>query len=135
MFLETLNISTIWLKQGVFSSLYLNNKNIKLKSLLRSQCFFSYSKLNKISFNQFIASFEKYKSELILLGIIINNNLFLDVNRFELVKDYLKQFDKDINSLYTLFLRKIFIFYVLNRILWIKLLYLQLYKKNFTIIK
>ena len=79
----------MWLKQGVFSSLYLNEKNIKLKSLLRSQCFFSYGNLENISFSSLISFFEKNKNDLILLGIVLNNNVFLDTKRFEFTKRYL----------------------------------------------
>jgi hypothetical protein len=135
MFLESLNISTMWLKQGVFSSLYLNERNIKLKSLLRSQCFFSYGSLENINFAKLVEFFDKNKNDLILLGMVLNNNVFLDTKRFEFIKKSLKIFDKDINSLYLAFLRKVFVYYVLNRLLWIKLLYIQLYKKNFTLIK
>ena len=134
-FLEGLNISTMWIKQGVFSSLYLSESNIRLKSLLRSQCYFSYGSLKSIDFPSLISYFEKNKNDLILLGIVLNNNVFLDIKRYNFMKKYLKEFSVDINSLYLSFLRKIFAYYVLNRLFWIKLLYIQLYKKNFTIIK
>lgn len=133
--LESLSLSTIWLKQGVFSSLYLNNTNLKLKALLRSQSFFSYGEIENINFSNLVKNFDTYKQDLVLLGIILNDNLFLDSHRFKLVKSHLKHFNGSINALYLLFLRKVFVYYVLNRLLWFKLLYIQLYKKNFTLLK
>ena len=133
--LESLNISTIWLKRGVFSSLYLNNQNLKLKYLLKSQAFLSYGQLSNIDFLSLINFIDKNQQKLIFLGMLLNNNLFIDLNRFNLIKKSLQDYKGSMESLYKLLLQRFFIYFILNRLAIFKFFYLLNYKKNFTLIK
>tara|TARA_Y100000296_G_C5180058_1_gene263647 strand:+ start:33758 stop:34288 length:531 start_codon:yes stop_codon:yes gene_type:complete len=133
--LEEFNLSTIWLKRGVFSSIYLNNSNLKLRYLLKSQSFLSYGQTNEVNFYDLVKFIDNNKSKLIFLGMIINNNLFVDAKRFNLVKDTLKNYKGSMESIYRLLLQKFFVYFVLNRLAVFKFFYLLNYKKNFTLIK
>lgn len=133
--LEKLNINTLWLKRGVFSSIYLNNSNLKLKYLLKSQAYFSYSNTSDINFYDFINYIEKNKKKLIFLGFIFDNKVLIDSNRFDVVKESLKNYKGDIYSLYRALLQKFFVFFILNRLILFKFFYLSIYKKNLTVIK
>lgn len=133
--LEEFNLSTIWLKRGVFSSIYLNNSNLKLRYLLKSQSFLSYGQTSEVNFYDLVKFIDNNKSKLIFLGMIINNNLFVDAKRFNLVKDTLKNYKGSMESIYRLLLQKFFVYFVLNRLAVFKFFYLLNYKKNFTLIK
>ena len=108
----------------MFSSLYLNNQNLKLKYLLKSQAF-----LSLINF------IDKNQQKLIFLGMLLNNNLFIDLNRFNLIKKSLQDYKGSMESLYKLLLQRFFIYFILNRLAIFKFFYLLNYKKNFTLIK
>jgi len=126
------NIYTIWLKKNTFLKFYQND--IKLKKILTSQCYFSYGLLSDINFKDFIQNISKSKNNIIILGLILNNNLFLDLNRFKLLKNELNYLN-DINKIYIKLINHMLRYYVLIRINFIRNLYLLNYKKNFSIIK
>jgi len=132
--LEKLNINTLWLKRSVFSSVYINDSNIKLKYLLKSQSYFSYSQLSIVNFNDLINFIEKNKKKLIFLGFLFNKNVFIDSFRFNYIKKDLKNFQSNMSSLYRILLQKIFVFFVLNRLLLFKFFYISIHKKNLTLI-
>lgn len=132
--LEKLNINTLWLKRSVFSSIYLNNSNIKLKYLLKSQSYFSYSKLSNINFNEFIKFIDQNKKKLIFLGFLFDKNTFIDLNRFNYIKKDLKNYSLNMNSIYKILLQKVFVFFILKRLMLFKFFYILIYKKNLTLI-
>ena len=132
--LEKFNINTVWLKRSVFSSIYINNSNIRLKYILKSQSYFSYSKLYNINFQEFISFIEKNKNKLIFLGFLFNKNVFIDFHRFNIIKKDLKNFQYDMFSVYKNLLQKFFVFYILNRLILFKFFYISIHKKNLTLI-
>ena len=133
--LEKLNINTLWLKRGVFSSIYITNRNFKLKYLLKTQSYFSYGDLSEINFYDFVQFIEKNKKKLIILGFLFNDNLLIDLNRFNYIKNNLKEYKSNIFSLYKILLQKIFVYFILNRIILFKLFYISIFKKNLTLIR
>lgn len=103
--------------------------------MLKTQSYFSYGDLSEINFYDFVQFIEKNKKKLIILGFLFNDNLLIDLNRFNYIKNNLKEYKSNIFSLYKILLQKIFVYFILNRIILFKLFYISIFKKNLTLIR
>lgn len=130
LFLETINLFTFWAKKNVLKNFYTNNTLI---NGLKSQCYFSYGELEKVNTQEFIKLIKKNEDKLVVLGLLMNNNLYLNHSRLALIE---KKFDFNLNSnkYYRILLRNILFYSKMNFIIFFKKFYLPLYKKNFKVI-